>query len=139
LFCVNENEQQLPTETQTALQNCFAQIRLARATELAQSGRLLEAEAVLARNAELSHNASELDLLARIAARQGRFEEARRRWNAAIQIGPGNEIYRQCLENLTPARRIVRLIVNLQDTLLNLLVWTTIAFAVAVLVYTFHH
>ena len=136
---MNEIPQLLPTETRTVLQNCFAKIRLARATELAQSGRLLEAEAVLAQNGELPHHAGELDLLARIVARQGRFDEARRRWNAAIQIDPGNEIYRQCLEDLTPARRIVQLIVNSQDRLLNLLVWTTTAFAVAVLVYTFRH
>lgn len=136
---MNEIPQLLPPETRTALQDWFAQIRLARATELAQSGRLLEAEAVLAQNGELPRNASELDLLARIAARQGRFDEARRRWNAAIQIDPGNEIYRQCLEHLTPARKIVRLIANSQDTLLNLLVWTTIAFAVAALGYSFCH
>ena len=136
---MNEHEQQLPTEARDALQNCFAQIRLARATELAQSGRLLEAEAVLAHNGELPHSAGELDLLARIATRQGRFDEARRRWDAAIQIEPGNETYRQCLEHLTPARRIVRLVAHHQDTLLNVLVWTTIAFAVAALVYTFRH
>jgi tetratricopeptide (TPR) repeat protein len=136
---VNENPQLFPTGTRDALQNCFAQIRLARAAELAQSGRLLEAEAVLAKNGELPHNASELDLLARIAARQGRFDEARRRWNAAIQIEPGNEIFRQCLEHLTPARRIIRLVAHHQDTLLNVLVWTTIAFAVTALVYTFRH
>jgi tetratricopeptide repeat protein len=94
---------------------------------------------VLSHNGELPGNALELDLLARIAARQGRFDEARRRWNAAIQIEPENEIYRQCIEHLTPARRIVRLIANAQDTLLNLLVWITIVFAVAVLVYTFRH
>ena len=129
-------EEKCVQHARAALQICFAQIRLARATELAQSGRLLEAEAVLAQNGELPRNASELDLLARIAARQGRFDEARRRWNAAIQIEPGNEIYRQCVEHLTPAKRIARLIANSQDTLLNLLVWTTIAFAVAVLVYT---
>ena len=136
---MNENPQPVPTETRDALHNCFAQIRLARATELAQSGRWLEAEALLAQNGELPRNANELDLLARIAARQGRFDEARRRWDAAIQIEPGNETYRECLEQLTPARRIVRLIANSQDTLLNVLVWTTIAFAVVALVYTFRH
>lgn len=136
---MNAIPQHLSPETQTALQDCFAHIRLARATELAHSGRLLEAEAVLAQNGELPRNASELDLLARIAARQGRFNEARRRWNAAIQIDQGNEIYRQCLEHLTPARRIVRLVAHRQDTLLNVLVWTTVAFAIAVLVYTFRH
>jgi tetratricopeptide (TPR) repeat protein len=136
---VNEYEQQLPVETQLALQDSFDQIRLARATELAQSGRLLEAEAVLARNGELPPKAKELDLLARIAARQGHFDEARRRWNAAIKIEPGNEMYRRCLENLTPARRIARLIINSQDAMLNFLVWTTIAFAIAVLIHTFRH
>ena len=136
---MNEYEQQLPGEARTGLQNCFAQIRLARATELAQSGRLLEAEAVLAQNGELPRDASELDLLARIAARQGRFVEARRRWKVAIQIEPGNELYRRCLEHLTPARRIVCLIVNSQDSLLNFLVWTTVALAVAVLICVFRH
>ena len=136
---MNETPQLLPTEARTALQNCFAQIRLARATELALSGRLLEAEAVLAQNGELPHHAGELDLLARIAARQGRFDEARQRWNAASRFDPGNEIYRQCLERLTPTNRIVRLILNSEETLLNLLAWTTIVFAVAVLVFAFRH
>jgi tetratricopeptide (TPR) repeat protein len=134
---VNEYEQQLPTEVRSALLNCFGQIRLARATELAQSGRLLEAEAVLAQNGELPYNARELDLLARIAARQGRFDEAQQRWNAAILIEPGNEIYRQCIEQLTPARRIVRLLANSQDTLLNVLVWTTVALSIGAIVYCF--
>lgn len=135
---MNENAQLLPIEARQSLQNYFAQIRLARATELAQSGRLLEAEAVLVQNGELLHNAGELDLLARIAARQGRFNDARRCWKAAMQFEPGNDVYRQCLENLTPTKRIIRLIVHHQDTLLSVLAWTTIAFAVAALAYVFH-
>ena len=127
----------MPSEMRNALHNCFAQIRLARATELAQLGRLREVEAVLVPNGEFPHNARELDLLARVAARQGRFDEARRRWNAALQIEPGNNDYRQCIEHLTPARRIVRLIANSHETLLNVLVWMTIAFAAAALIYTF--
>jgi tetratricopeptide (TPR) repeat protein len=134
---VKEPPQQLRTETLIAVHNYFAQIRLARATELAQSGRLLEAEAVLAENGELPRNARELDLLARIAARQGRFDVAGQRWKAAIQLEPGNEIYHRCLERLTTARRILRLIVNSQDTLLNVLVLMMTAFAAAVLLYTF--
>jgi predicted Zn-dependent protease len=134
---VSEKPQLLPSETNIVFESCFAKIRLARATELAQSGRLLEAEAVLVQNDEVPESASELDLLARIAAKQGRFNEARRRWKAALQLEPQNDVYRQCLENLTPAKRIVRLITHHQDTLLNILVWTTIAFAVVVLVYVF--
>jgi tetratricopeptide (TPR) repeat protein len=134
---VNEDEQLLPSEVQIALQGCFAQIRLTRATELAQSGRYIEAEAILVQNTKLPDDPAELDLLARIAARQGRFDEARRRWNAAIQREPGNEIYKQCLERLTPARRIIRLIGNAQDTFLLILAWATVAFGMGVLVVTF--
>ncbi len=134
---MNENPQSLPVEARTALQHCFGQIRLARAAELAQSGRFLEAEAALIHNGQLPQSAPELDLLARIAARQGRFDEARQRWNVALQMDPGNETYRQCIEHLTPARRVVRLIARSQDTLLFVLVWVTVAFGAAVLIYAF--
>jgi len=134
---MSEYHHPVPTETQIALAKCFSQIRLARATELAQSGRLLEAEALLLPNAALAPGTHELDLLARIAARQGRFAEARHRWSAALQIDPDNETYRRCLEQLTPAARIVRLLATHQDTLLNALVWATVAFALAVCTYVF--
>src|SRR5262245_56514355 len=127
---MSEHPHHLPAETQSAIANCFAQIRLARATELAQSGRLLEAQAVLAGNGTLPQTLAELDLLARIAALQGRFGEARRRWNAAMQMDPANEIYRRCLAQLTPTAQIVRIFATHQDTLLNLLVWITVAFAI---------
>ena len=135
---MNSETLQIPPEARVALEGCFAKIRLARATELAQSGRLLEAEAVLVQNGELPDTPGELDLSARIAARQGRFDEARRRWTAAMQREPENEVYLQCIEQLTPARRIGRLIANSQDTLLNVLVWATIALGVGVLIFTFH-
>ena len=101
------------------MKNVFAQIRLARATELAQSERFLEAEAVLMPNGELPDNPRELDLLARIAARQGSFENARRLWNKALQYEPDNENYKHCLACLTPARRIPRLIERSLDTMLT--------------------
>jgi hypothetical protein len=136
---VTDIPQPLPPVTQTALQDCFARIRLARATELAQSGRLLEAEALLAQNGELPRNAGELDLLARIAARQARFDEARRRWSAALQLDPSNTTFRQCMEQLTPARRIVRLFVHHHESLLAIFVWFVVALAVATLIYVFQH
>jgi Tetratricopeptide repeat len=97
----------------------------------------VEAEAVLVRDYKLPDDAGELDLLARIAARQGRFDEARRHWSAAIEKEPGNEIYRHCVEYLTPARRTIRLIANSQDTFLLILAWATVAFGMGVLVVTF--
>lgn len=136
---MNDTTQLPPGDAGTALKNCFVQVRLARATELAQSGRLLEAEAVLVRNGELPGSAIELDLLARIAARQARFDEARRYWNAALQLDHANDTYRQCIEKLTPARHVVRLLAHHHETLLNILVWSVIALAVATLFYVFHH
>jgi hypothetical protein len=134
---VNETPQQLPNETQTALQNCFAQIRLARATELAQSERFFEAEAVLMPDGEHPDRPRELDLLARIATRQGNFDVARRLWTRALQNEPENEIYKQCLSCLTPARRIPRLIERSLDALLPVLVWGMVALSIGVLVFVF--
>jgi predicted Zn-dependent protease len=134
---VNENEQQLPTEARTALGKCFAHIRLARATELAQSGRFLEAEAVLVQNGELPEDPRALDLLARIAARQGRFSEARRRWEAAMRKDPANKGYVLCVERLTLPSQVCRFVARSQDTLLAVLVWATIALGVGALVLTF--
>ena len=134
---MNEQEQQLPTQARTALEKCFAQIRLARATELAQSERFFEAAAVLMPNAEYPDNPRELDLLARIAARQGSFEDARRLWNKALQYEPDNENYKHCLACLTPARRIPRLIERSLDTLLPILVWGTVALSIGAIVYCF--
>jgi hypothetical protein len=75
---VNEQEHQLPPQARAALDDYFFKIRLARATELAQSKRFIEAEAVLSPKGELTDNPCELDLLARIAAQQEQFAKARR-------------------------------------------------------------
>lgn len=97
---MNENEHQLPTEARTALRNCFAQIRLARATELAQSGRLLEAEAVLTHNGELPDNPHELDLLARIAVQQSQYSRAEELWKKALAKAPDREEFQKGLNAL---------------------------------------
>lgn len=130
-------EETFPQQAHDAIEKCFAQIRLARATELAQSKRFLEAEVVLMPNGELPNNPRELDLLARIAARQGSFADARRLWNRALQSEPENEIYKQCLACLTPARRIPRLIERSLDTLLPILVWGMVALSIGALVFFF--
>jgi hypothetical protein len=134
---MSETEETSPSEAVAALNDYFAKVRLARATELAQSGHLDEAEAALVDENKLPSNATELDLLARIAARQGRFDEARHRWKSALQIEPGNETYRLCIESLTPAKRIVWQIANSWYANLNGIVWATIVLALATLVYVF--
>lgn len=80
------------------LETCFAKIRFARATELAQSKRFLEAEAILSPNGILSDDPRELDLLARIAAKQEQFGKARQLWEAVLRKSPANEEYSRCLE-----------------------------------------
>ena len=77
----------------------FEELRLARATELAQSGRWLEAEALLTNSRE-PESAREMDLLARIAAQTRRYERAGIWWTAAHQKDPANGDYPKCIEAL---------------------------------------
>jgi hypothetical protein len=76
------------------LSECFRGMRLARATELARSRNYVEATALLAPQGRLPTDPRELDLLARIAARQRRFTDAERLWIAASRAAPGEVEYR---------------------------------------------
>jgi tetratricopeptide (TPR) repeat protein len=130
---VNEQEQQLPLQARAALDDCFSRIRLARATELAQSKRFAEAEAVLSPNGELTDNPCELDLLARIAAQQEQFAKARRLWEAALQKSPENEEYSEFLERVRKWERTSGIL----DRVLNYVVWVVVLFSIAAIVYAF--
>jgi len=63
-----------------------ADMRVARASELALAGRLLQAESLLCQHGLLPKTALEMDLLARINVRQGRLLDALRRWREASQL-----------------------------------------------------
>lgn len=76
-----------------------ARLQFARAAELARSGRLLEAEAVLMTPEERILSPGELDLLARIHLRQGRCGDAALRWNQAHKLS-GDAEYLRLLESL---------------------------------------
>jgi hypothetical protein len=115
------------------LETCFAKIRLARATELAQSRRFLEAESLLAPNGELPGDPRELDLLARIAAKQEQFGKARQLWEIALQKSPANEEYSQCLELAKKWERLSSLL----DKMVNYGVWLVVILTIAVMVYVF--
>ena len=73
--------------------------KLARASELARDGRLLEAEGILCQGKGLPESVEELDLLARIHVRQGRFDDARRRWRDAGKLD-GSPSHAECIEIL---------------------------------------
>ena len=130
---MNQQEQELPTQARAALEKCFAQIRLARATELAQSKRFPEAEAALMPNGDPPDNPRDLDLLARIAAQQARLSDARRLWETALQKDPHNPEYGDCLQRLTELQDAT----SRFDTLLAWLVCATILFSIGALLYAF--
>lgn len=134
---MNDQEQSLRAQARNVIEKFFDDIRFARATELAQLDKFAEAEAVLMNNGALPENARELDLLARIAARQARFEQARELWNKALQLEPANPLYQQSIASLTPARRFGRIIALHESKLLNALVFTIAIFAVAALFFVF--
>ena len=134
---MTDQEQSLREQARSVIEKFFDDIRLARATELARLDKFAEAEAVLMNNGVLPESARELDLLARIAARQARFEQARQLWNKASQLEPSNPLYQQSIASLTPARRLGRIIALHEGKLLNVLVFTIAVFAVAVLFFVF--
>jgi tetratricopeptide (TPR) repeat protein len=117
--------------TRAAVDACFDQFRFARAADLARSGRYLEAQGLLSTNGHHSDAPRDLDLLARIAVHQGRISDARRLWEAALQKDPQNPDYNECLQRLGDLPRI-RLSF---DTVIECLVWTAIAFGIAILLY----
>jgi hypothetical protein len=105
VFQLNTQEDNLAQQTRRTLGECFDQIRLARATELARSRRFLEAESLLSPKGRLPESARALDLLARIAAQQKRFRDARRFWEAALQKTPGDNGYQDAIRQLERAER----------------------------------
>jgi type VI secretion system protein ImpK len=86
------------------LSECFNDMRLARATDLARTRRYLEAKTLLTPAGRPPTDPRELDLLARIAANQRRFLEAEQLWNEASKISPGNEAYRLAARHAAKAR-----------------------------------
>lgn len=87
------------------LNECFDQIRFARAAELSRSHRYLEAEGLLAPNGRESSDPRDLDLLARISAQQRQYGRARKLWETALQQSPGNPDYERAIECTKDAER----------------------------------
>lgn len=87
--------------------NLPLQIALARASDLAREGNFAESEQIIAHLLERESLEPEaLDLLARIRAHQGRYDEARRLWNHASAVEPGNESYKAALDRIAEVDRL---------------------------------
>jgi len=132
---VTEQDNQFPAQTRAALEKCFAQIRLARATDFAQARRFHEAESLLTPNGEIPDDPCALDLLARIAAKQEEFAKARQIWETALQKSPGNQEFSVCLERVRKLERTSALL----DTVVNYVVWPIVLLSIAAIVFAFKH
>jgi Uma2 family endonuclease len=73
----------------------LGQLVLAQATDLARSGRYVEAKKLLKENNALMQDLMPgvFDLHARMYAQQGYFREAQINWSRALQLDPTNEAY----------------------------------------------
>ena len=90
-----------PNDLRQVLQKFDERLRLARASELALLNHLQRAEEVLCAGGISKASAAELDLLARIHVRQGRFEDARKRWQQAIDRDEESRSkFEECLREL---------------------------------------
>jgi hypothetical protein len=76
-------------------------LRMARASELALLHHYTRAEAILCEVGLSRSSSEELDLLARIHVRQGRFNDAKQRWELAIERDTNKrDTYERCLRVL---------------------------------------
>lgn len=127
------DREQWRSATRAVLDEYVDQVRFARAAQLAHSGRYLEAQGVLCVNGQLPEIPRDLDLLARIAVRQGHVSEARRLWELALSKEPQNSTYQECLQRLGELPRI-RIPF---DTALTCAIWVTNILAITTLMYVF--
>jgi hypothetical protein len=100
-----DSKERMTQQLHDTLKECFVQIRFARAAELARFGRYLAAEGLLSPNGREPSDPKELDLLARISARQRRYRRARRLWEIALKQSPGNADYVRAIERTREAER----------------------------------
>jgi hypothetical protein len=95
-------------KTRRTLDRYFMKVRLARATEMAQQGRYLTARSLLSLDGHLPQHSGELDLMARIAAHQGFYEEARSLWETALKRDVENELCLRALKVIPTSGQIRR-------------------------------
>ncbi len=101
-----QQQERSALQTEYILKEYFGQIRFARAAELARSHRYLEAKQILAPNGKMPSDPRELDLLARIAANQKHFDEARRLWEEALRQVPDDPDFKHAMDQASSAKRV---------------------------------
>jgi len=99
-----ESPEKALSQLHETLENYFRALRFARATEMARCGRFLEAEGLLSPDGRESSDPKELDLLARIAAQQQKYDRARRLWEQALQRSSDHALYERSIERTKEAK-----------------------------------
>lgn len=77
-----------------------ADLQFLSASALAANGQLEEAKALLCQGGDLPSSPQALDLLARIAVQSNDLTQARRHWQAALQVNPAYEPAKHALASL---------------------------------------
>lgn len=116
-----------------AVERFERRLRVARASDLAISGRSLEAAALLESEGRVPTSWAELDLLARIRVREGKLADAFKLWTQGAALDPQERRARICLASLErfAAAKFRR---ERQVYLLLWLSWSLAVVGVAVLV-----
>jgi flagellar motor protein MotB len=126
-------ESRLPDNEDASIGILVKQIALAKATELARTGRYSEAEKLLTETSRREDlTPAILDLLARIRTQQGRLSEAESFWTEATRLDPTNEAYKAGLRRIAKMQRRpvwITSILNLIVGLIILLCLVIIEFA----------
>lgn len=87
---------------QMAILALIEQMAIAQATDLARSGRFTEAQTVLQEILRYEKvTPATLDLLARIHAQQGHWQEAEAAWTEALQLNPACKSYQAGIQRIS--------------------------------------
>ena len=107
----------------------LTQIQFEQALIHARNGELDIAENILRTNIEENADPNNLDLLARILARQGKVDQARSLWEKVLTINPGHKSAQDALEYLSSkAPYRTRIIYTTGKALIGIVVVTIITF-----------
>jgi hypothetical protein len=119
----------LPVSVPDALRRFRSSFRLARASELAIAGRLLEAETILTP----PESVQEYDLLAKILFRRGLYGSAIKYWNEALKQKPSSATFQLAIDTCSMADSLsqkvaIRFIIILFPSILPLMIFIVRSF-----------
>lgn len=99
------------TDSESAVRSAIAKFNdrqmLARASDLALAGHLVEAEALVRGDCEKRLTPAGFDLIARIRVSQGQFERAQEYWEKSLEEGGDKKQILNCLDTLADYQKLI--------------------------------